>query len=296
MAGVPRTRIAAAETLLALDQARGTAMAGALVADGRASAGVRGGVAERLGGVRSAAAAAVLLAALETAPQPLEQPLALAVAGSPEGAEMLVDAVAAGKASPRILQQAAVLERLEAVGVKDLRTRLADLTSDLPAADEAVRRLIDDVAARHTAGPADPATGAAVFSLACATCHARGGVGAKIGPQLDGIGQRGRDRLLEDLLDPSRNVDEAFRTTIVQLADGRVVTGLRLRSEGDDIVLADAHGKELRIAAADVADTRVSRLSPMPANVGELVGEENLPHLVAYLLQPAAVQAHPDAP
>ena len=181
-----------------------------------------------------------------------------------------------------------MVERLEAVGVENLRPRLAELTDGLPPADEALRRLIDTVAARHAAGPVDPATGAAVFGRACAACHARGGVGARIGPQLDGIGQRGRDRLLEDLLDPSRHVDDAFRTTILQLTDGRVVTGLRLRDEGGDVVLADALGKELRIAAADIAATRVSRLSPMPNNVRELVGEENLPHLLAYLLESAA--------
>ena len=77
-------------------------------------------------------------------------------------------------------------------------------------------------------------------------------------------------------------------TTILQLHDGRVVTGLRLRDEGGDLILADALGKELRVAADDVAATRVSRLSPMPANVRELVGEDNLPHLLAYLLESTA--------
>lgn len=281
-------RIAAADTLLALDEPRGITAAGGIVADGRAAMNIRKILAERLGSVRNAAAATALVRALATASEPLEQPVALAAAATPEGAAMLVDSIAAGRASARILQQPAVVERLEAVGVENLRSRLAELTDDLPPADEKVRRLIEDVAARHAAGPADPMTGAAVFGRACAACHARDGVGAKIGPQLDGIGQRGRDRLLEDLLDPSRHVDEAFRTTIVQLNDGRVVTGLRLRDEGGDVVFANALGKELRIAAVDIAATRVSRLSPMPANVQELVGEENLPHLLAYLLESTA--------
>ncbi|MFM7207369.1 MAG: PVC-type heme-binding CxxCH protein [Planctomycetaceae bacterium] len=278
-------RIAAAEAVLALDEPLGTAAAGTLVADGRAATSVRKAIAERLGRVRSREAATVLVRALATAPEPLEQPVALAAAATPEGATLLVDSIAAGKASARILQQPAVVERLEAVGVENLRPRLAALTDDLPPVDETVRRLIEDVAARHAAGPADPQTGAAVFGRACATCHARGGVGATIGPQLDGIGQRGRDRVLEDLLDPSRHVDDAFRTTILHLTDGRVVTGLRLRDEGGDIILADALGKELRIAADDVAAMRMSRLSPMPANVRELIGAENLPHLLAYLLE-----------
>ena len=69
------------------------------------------------------------------------------------------------------------------------------------------------------------------------------GKGAKIGPQLDGIGIRGLERLLEDTLDPSRNVDQAFRTTILNLKSGQVVSGLLLKEEGEVLVLADAAGK-----------------------------------------------------
>ena len=49
-------------------------------------------------------------------------------------------------------------------------------------------------------------------------------------------------------------------------------------------MLADAAGRELTIPEADVEETVVGRLSPMPANVAEQVGEENLPHLLAYLM------------
>ena len=280
-------RIAAAETLLALDPPRGVTASGSLVADGGLAVALRRGVAERLGAVPSPAAATTLLDSLATAPEALTQPLALAVTARGEGAALLLERVAAGKVSARILQQAPVVERLRAAGIPDLDARLAELSRDLPPADAAVARLIAEMAKRHAAGPVDAAAGEALFRKACAGCHARGGTGAKVGPQLDGIGQRGRDRLLEDLLDPSRNVDEAFRTTIVQTTDGRVVTGLALRREGGDLVLADAQGKEIRVPAAEIAETTVSRLSPMPANVVELVGEENLPHLLAYLLEPA---------
>ena len=71
--------------------------------------------------------------------------------------------------------------------------------------------------------------------------------GPKIGPQLDGIGVRGLDRLLEDVLDPNRNVDQAFRATTLTLKNGQSLTGLVLREEGAVIVLADAQGKEQRI-------------------------------------------------
>jgi putative heme-binding domain-containing protein len=122
----------------------------------------------------------------------------------------------------------------------------------------------------------------------CANCHRLADVGGKVGPQLDGVGQRGVERLLEDILDPNRNVDEAFRTTLVTTNDGRVISGLKLREEGSDLVLADTMGKEVRIAAADIDEVAVSHLSPMASNMLDQIGERNLPDLLAYLMQQAA--------
>jgi putative heme-binding domain-containing protein len=128
------------------------------------------------------------------------------------------------------------------------------------------------------------ALGAFAFKKNCAACHKVGGEGTKIGPELDGVGLRGLDRLLEDLLDPSRNVDQAFRATQVVTTDGRVLTGLKLRDEGQVLVLADAKGKEVRIPHDEIDEQGVTPLSPMPANVQEVVPEADFYHLVAYLL------------
>ena len=108
--------------------------------------------------------------------------------------------------------------------------------------------------------------------------------GAKIGPNLDGVGIRGVDRLLEDILDPNRNVDQAFRTTQIVSTDGRIVTGLALREEGQVLVLADAQGKEVRVPSDEIDQRTVSQLSLMPSNVPDLVSEADFVHLIGYLL------------
>ena len=114
-----------------------------------------------------------------------------------------------------------------------------------------------------------------------------------IGPQLDGIGNRGVDRLLEDTLDPNRNVDVAFRTTTLRLTDGRVLSGLVRREEGQQFVLADAQGKEFTIMKSDIDEQQKTPLSLMPANVGEIVPADEFADLVAYLLtQRAAAPAN----
>jgi putative heme-binding domain-containing protein len=118
----------------------------------------------------------------------------------------------------------------------------------------------------------------------CAACHKAAGEGAMVGPQLDGVGNRGPERLLEDVLDPNRNVDAAFRTTILVKTDGQVVSGLKLRDEGGAVVLANNEGKEVRVPQGDIEESRVSGLSLMPANFVDTLAARDMADLLEYLL------------
>jgi putative heme-binding domain-containing protein len=145
--------------------------------------------------------------------------------------------------------------------------------------------LIADRREGFMAGRFDPEQGRTVFARSvCASCHRIGDVGKTIGPALDGIGVRGLDRLLEDTLDPSRNVDAAFRTQTVLTEDGLTLSGFGLREEGATLVFHDAAGKEVRVPQAEVSDRMESNLSPMPTNVIEQMPEEDYYALLTYLL------------
>src|SRR5205814_3248891 len=157
-------------------------------------------------------------------------------------------------------------------------------TKGLPPADQRVQELLGKRRNAFAAGKPDAGLGAKVFEKHCSACHQIAGKGARVGPQLDGIGIRGLDRLLEDTLDPNRNVDQAFRTTQLVLKKGQVVTGLLLRQEGETLILADNQGKEVRVATKDIEERSLLLLSPMPANVVDLIPEADFHHLMAYLL------------
>ena len=118
----------------------------------------------------------------------------------------------------------------------------------------------------------------------CVVCHQIDGQGGLVGPQLDGIGGRGVERLCEDVLDPNRSVDHAFRTTLLVLKDDDVISGLFRREEGETLVLADSTGKEVRIQKNKVAQRRESDTSLMPENFGELLTANEFNDLMAYLL------------
>ena len=161
---------------------------------------------------------------------------------------------------------------------------LGELTKGIPDADVGALERIRQVTATIKQTTSDLEKGKAVFQKQCAACHQISGQGSRIGPQLDGVGIRGADRLLEDILDPSRNVDQAFRTTVLSLKDGKVVSGLLLREEGKTLILADTAGKEVRIDGELVEERSASPLSPMPANLLDQVGKEDLAQLIGYLL------------
>jgi putative heme-binding domain-containing protein len=225
---------------------------------------------------------AELLKTLTVAPASLQSAIAVGLARTSGGAEKLMDAVANGKASARLLQEWPVHVRLTKYG--NLKDRLAKLTHGLQPADKRLQELLQQRRAGFAGAKADLALGAKVFEKHCANCHQIGGKGAKIGPQLDGIGIRGIERLLEDLIDPNRNVDQAFRATTLALKNGQIVSGLVLREEGEVVVMADAQGKEVRFTKSMIEERTVSQLSPMPANLIDQIPEADFYHLLGYLL------------
>jgi putative heme-binding domain-containing protein len=214
----------------------------------------------------------------------LQTTLADTLAGDIAGAGALLTLVESGHAAPRLLTAPNIANKLKALNDDDLNQRASTITSRLPAPDAVLDALITDRRRAFARSSTNRERGEAIFNKHCANCHQMAGKGATIGPQLDGIGTRGLDRLLEDLLDPNRNVDVAFRTTTVRLTDGRILTGLVRREEGNQLMLADAQGKEISVPKSDIEEQQKTPLSLMPANVAEIVSAEEFADLVAFLL------------
>jgi putative heme-binding domain-containing protein len=114
-----------------------------------------------------------------------------------------------------------------------------------------------------------------------------GGQGGLVGPQLDGVGHRGLERLCEDVLDPNRNVDRIFRYSIVtlhNLHNGDLVTGLFRREEGQQRIYINATGQEQRIPRNEIREVQESETSLMPDNFAEVLPPADFNHLLGFLL------------
>src|SRR5262245_14197636 len=127
------------------------------------------------------------------------------------------------------------------------------------------------VAAMNNGG--NPAHGQKLFvseRYKCSVCHQARGQGGDSGPDLSQIGGKfDRTHLIESILEPSAQILEGYRTTIIDTVAGRVVAGI-VRSESTSaITLVDAEGRIESIAKSQVESRTVSDVSPMPAGLAD---------------------------
>jgi hypothetical protein len=80
---------------------------------------------------------------MQSSPARLQSSLASTLAASLWGGELLLDLVRQGHASPRLLSESSVRERLEAGELPEVEQRLAELTAGLPSPSETTRELIE---------------------------------------------------------------------------------------------------------------------------------------------------------
>lgn len=278
-------RMAAAQTLLSLDASNHVPLAAGLLMDTNQSPALRQRLALLLAEQTAPVARSAVLGVLVTAPQRLQTRLALTLAGSATGAEAVLALVEQKKLSPQVILDRAVKERLAATKLPGFGSRYETLTAGVAPVSAELQRLIDERRAGFTRAAVSADRGRAVFDKACAVCHQFGGSGAVVGPQLDGVGHRGLERIIEDVLDPNRNVDPAFNPSLVTLKDDTAITGLLRREEGAVLVFVDSLGKEVTVPKSEVVERRESQLSLMPANFGETLSPEEFYDLMAFLLK-----------
>lgn len=222
-----------------------------------------------------------------------QQRLAGHLAGVKPAAEVLAQMVEEGIVSAHVITQGDVKDKLESALSQDTVKRLRQLIAALPPEDGARAKLITERVQAYRDRKGKVEAGREVYEIACAACHQVGGKGGIVGPQLDGIGSRGFARLIEDILDPNRNVDLAFRAETITLSDGRVITCLPRREEGNTLIVADSVGKESALKLDDIKARSVTLRSLMPDNFHEALTAEQLNDLTAFLL--TAPRSHPVA-
>lgn len=222
--------------------------------------------------------------AMQSATSREQMEVAQALSTDAAGAVELVALCEQGLAASTLLRRPSISDPIRAVVNDSVQQRIDALLEDLPDEDEELQQLIADRRTDYLQHTGSAVQGAVLFTKNCAVCHQVAGKGRKVGPNLDGIGNRGLDRLLEDVLNPNRNVDINFRSTTIVTSAGLVVSGLSKGTDGARTLLIDSKGEEVSIATDDIDEQVVSRRSPMPDNIARTLSKEQFRDLLAWLL------------
>lgn len=166
-----------------------------------------------------------------------------------------------------------------------------DLFERFLPADQRVKRLGSVIRPQTIlALKGDPKRGKALFFQAgatqCANCHRIGDKGGAVGPDLSLIGKKyDRAKLLETILEPSKEIDKQHVAYSLRTTKGRLLTGLLVKRDDKEVVLRDVEGKDHRVALDQVDKLEVSKKSLMPEQLLRDLSAQQAADLLDYLAQ-----------
>ena len=130
------------------------------------------------------------------------------------------------------------------------------------------------------------AKGKELFAANCATCHQLGKEGAAFGPNLDGILAKfkgDRTAVLEQVLDPSKTIEERYRNHSFDLGDELSFSGLVIAEDLMTVTVQTGPGAMQKIKKTEIKSRRASAVSLMPAGLLSIFSREHILDLLTYV-------------
>jgi putative heme-binding domain-containing protein len=125
-------------------------------------------------------------------------------------------------------------------------------------------------------------------AAACFTCHRFGNEGGMTGPDLTQAGGRySAHDLLDNIINPSKVINEQFVPSVVTKNDGEQIVGTIVNLNGDNVMICTDPSQPNQQTAVDrklVKSIEPSKISPMPVMLLNMLKKEEIMDLVAYVL------------
>ncbi len=126
-------------------------------------------------------------------------------------------------------------------------------------------------------------------ALACAQCHQLGKEGVNFGPSLSDVVKKYKGdakAVLQEILEPSKAIEEKFRNVTLNLGDENSPSGLILAEDKDSVTLqtGPTAAQVQKVAKTDIKSRKPSALSLMPAGLLNTLDKEQILDLLAFLL------------
>ncbi|MCH2114778.1 MAG: c-type cytochrome [Pirellulales bacterium] len=121
--------------------------------------------------------------------------------------------------------------------------------------------------------------------FACNKCHALGGRGGGIGPELDRIAtRRSPQYVMKSIVDPSQDIAPHYEQILVLTDSGKSLVGLRINETNFSVQLREQDGRFHSLDKRTLEKVKTLKTSIMPGNIAEMLTVKQLHDLFAFLM------------
>ena len=137
--------------------------------------------------------------------------------------------------------------------------------------------------------PGSAEAGRPIYDKQCASCHRFGEIGKDVGPDLTTIASRFKKKdVLEAILWPSKVISDQYKSEMVELKDGSVITGVLVRENAISVLLRTAENPDrpVQVPKAKIATRAESTVSLMPEGLLDGYTQADIANLLTFVLSP----------
>jgi putative membrane-bound dehydrogenase-like protein len=136
---------------------------------------------------------------------------------------------------------------------------------------------------------ADAGRGKAVFKKNCAICHRLENEGFEVGPDLlSALRNKSREQLLNDILDPSKEVDPRYLNYQIVTKKGQTFSGMIAADAASSVTLRRGEKAEDTVLRDQIDEIQATGKSVMPEGLEMQLNKQDMADLIAYLRAVAA--------
>jgi putative heme-binding domain-containing protein len=143
----------------------------------------------------------------------------------------------------------------------------------------------DVVAAYHKALQlkGDAQRGKVLFKQHCSSCHRLELVGEQVGADLSAIRDRGAEAVLQNILDPNREVMPQYQAYVLVTTAGVVLAGMIVEESANSLTIRNPEGGRETVLRNQIDELRSTGLSYMPEGLEKQIDVPAMADLLAYL-------------
>ena len=202
---------------------------------------------------------------------------------------MLTDAIRSGTITKREVPAyiARQLRRVVGNGFVEVWGPIEQLSAEKQIAFTKYRALLTEPAINK----ANASKGRALFNQACGVCHRMYDDGGQVGPDITGADRTNLTYLLDNILNPSGEIQDDYKLVMITTGDGRSYAG-NIAAENDRQLTLRTIGQDIVLNQSEIQSREVAPISMMPEGLLEQLSDQEVLDLTAYLQSTEQV-SHP---